>query len=108
MAAVGEARPAYEALGGELDTFIGVWHHGWVLPTRQQIYGYFCKALGATQVRVSSQIMIVRVCVCVCVCARYVAHMVMQPAFCFCVAVMIRENWLALKINSLGNYNISS
>jgi len=49
MAAISEARPAYEALGGDLNTFTGVWHHGWVLPTRQQIYGYFCKALSASQ-----------------------------------------------------------
>ena len=31
MAAVGEAEPAYKALGGDLQVFEGVWHHGWVL-----------------------------------------------------------------------------
>ena len=46
MAAVGEAEPAYKALGGDLQVFEGVWHHGWVLPTREQINRFFCDALG--------------------------------------------------------------
>ena len=45
LAAIQEAAPAYKALGGSLDTFVGVWHHGWVLPTREQLNGFFCKAL---------------------------------------------------------------
>ena len=45
MAAVAEAAPAYEALGGSLEVFEGVWHHGWILPTREQINGFFCKSL---------------------------------------------------------------
>jgi len=44
-AAVSEAAPAYRALGGDLQVFEGVWHHGWVLPTREQINGFFCKSL---------------------------------------------------------------
>jgi len=45
MAAVTEASAAYTALGGELHVFEGVWHHGWVLPTREQINGFFCDTL---------------------------------------------------------------
>lgn len=45
LEAVREARPAYAALGGWLDAFTAVWHHGWVLPTREQISGFFCRAL---------------------------------------------------------------
>lgn len=42
MAAITEATPAYHALGGNLSVFEGVWHHGWVLPTREQINAFFC------------------------------------------------------------------
>ena len=45
MAAVAEAAQAYKALGGDLQVYTGIWHHGWVLPTREQINGFFCKAL---------------------------------------------------------------
>lgn len=45
MAALAEASPAYDALGGQLHSFVGVWHHGWVLPTREQINRFFCDAL---------------------------------------------------------------
>ena len=47
MAAIAEAAPAYNALGGTLEVFEGIWHHGWVLPTREQINSFFCKALAA-------------------------------------------------------------
>ena len=47
LAAVAEAQSAYAALGGELHVFEGVWHHGWVLPTREQINAFFCKSLAA-------------------------------------------------------------
>eukprot|EP01046_Picozoa_sp_COSAG06_P048972 COSAG06_NODE_7431_length_2493_cov_1.740141_2_plen_202_part_00 len=47
MAAIAEAAPAYDALGGTLEVFEGIWHHGWVLPTREQINSFFCKALAA-------------------------------------------------------------
>lgn len=47
LAAVTEAQPAYTALGGTLHVFEGVWHHGWVLPTREQINAFFCEALAA-------------------------------------------------------------
>eukprot|EP00041_Stephanoeca_diplocostata_P034184 m.1149850 g.1149850 ORF g.1149850 m.1149850 type:complete len:945 (-) comp24476_c0_seq75:328-3162(-) len=48
-AAVDEARPAYSALGGSLEVYTAVWHHGWVLPTRERISGYFCDEFASTK-----------------------------------------------------------
>eukprot|EP00039_Didymoeca_costata_P002094 m.57479 g.57479 ORF g.57479 m.57479 type:complete len:914 (+) comp11111_c0_seq1:86-2827(+) len=44
-AAVQEAGAAYASLGGNLTVFTGVWHHGWVQPTREQLYRYICDSL---------------------------------------------------------------
>ena len=37
-------------IGGTLDVWGGVWHHGWVLPGRERISEFFCKQLASNSV----------------------------------------------------------
>ena len=37
-------------IGGTLDVWEGVWHHGWVLPGRERISEFFCKQLASSSV----------------------------------------------------------
>lgn len=43
--AVAEAGAAFSALNGHLDYHEAVYHHGWVLPNRNNIYAFFCRSL---------------------------------------------------------------